>query len=63
MEQEEYYSTADWSANLYNHFGNQFDILSENWEYFYLKTKLYYSWAYTQNILKYLIKTIVQQYS
>jgi hypothetical protein len=63
VEQEEYYFTTDWSANLYNHFGNQFDILSENWEYFYLKTKMYYSWAYTQNILKYLIKTIVQQYS
>jgi hypothetical protein len=32
MEQGEHFSIAGGSANLYNHFGNQFDNLSENLE-------------------------------
>jgi hypothetical protein len=39
------------SANLYNHFGNQFGGFSENWEQCYLKTQLYHSWIYTQKML------------
>ena len=39
-------STADGSANLYNHFGNKYGSFSENWESIYLKTQQYYSWAY-----------------
>jgi hypothetical protein len=31
MEQGEHSSTAGESANLYNHFGNQFGSFSENW--------------------------------
>jgi hypothetical protein len=43
MEQEQHPSILGESANLYNHFGNLFGILSENWEEFYLKTQLYHS--------------------
>jgi hypothetical protein len=32
VEKGEHISIAGWSANLYNHFGNQFDSLSENLE-------------------------------
>ena len=32
VEQEEHSSIAAGIASWYNHFGNQFDILSENWE-------------------------------
>jgi hypothetical protein len=42
IEQEEHSSIAGGSANLYNHFGNQFGSFSENGEWFYLKTQLYY---------------------
>ena len=38
MEQGEHFFTACESANLHNHFGNQFGGFSENWEYFSLKT-------------------------
>ena len=44
------YSTADGSANLYNHSENQFGGFSKNWEYIYLKTQLYHSWPYTQKM-------------
>jgi hypothetical protein len=32
VEQGEHSSIAGGSANFYNHFGNQFDSFSENWE-------------------------------
>jgi hypothetical protein len=32
MEQGKHFSIADGSANLYNHFGNQSDGFSANWE-------------------------------
>jgi hypothetical protein len=32
MEQGEHSSTAGGRANLYNLFGNQFGVFSENWE-------------------------------
>jgi hypothetical protein len=49
MEQGGHSSIAGSSANLYNHSGNQFGSYSEKLEEFLLKTKLYHSWAYTQN--------------
>jgi hypothetical protein len=42
VEKEEHSSTGG-STNLYNHAGNQFGSFSENWDYFYFKTHLYYS--------------------
>jgi hypothetical protein len=52
---------AGGSANLYNPFGNKLGTFSENWEYFYFKTKLYYFWEnipklnhYTTGTLAYL---------
>ena len=32
MEQEKHSCIGSGSANMYNHFGNQFDGFSENWE-------------------------------
>jgi hypothetical protein len=51
-------SIAGKSANLYNHFGNQFVGFSENWEYFYLNSQLYHFWAYNQKILHHSTKTL-----
>jgi hypothetical protein len=39
-------------ASWYNHFGNQSGSFSDNWEYFYQRTPLYHSWAYTQRCFK-----------
>jgi len=39
VEQGEYFSIADRSLNLYNHFGKQCD----NWQEFYLKTQKHHS--------------------
>jgi hypothetical protein len=47
----EHSSIAGGSSNLHNLYGNQFAHFSENWEYFYLKTQLDLSWAYTQKML------------
>jgi hypothetical protein len=60
VEQGEQSIIAGGSAHLYIHFGNQFGIFSENWEYFYIKTQLSHSWAYTQKILQHLTKTLAQ---
>jgi hypothetical protein len=32
VEQREHFFIAGRSANLYNHFGNQFGVFSEKWE-------------------------------
>ena len=50
VEQGKHSSTASGSANLYNHFGHQYGSFLENWEFIYLKTQLYHSWAYTQRM-------------
>ena len=41
-------SITDGSTNMFNHFGNQYGCLSENWESIYLKTQQYESWAHSQ---------------
>ena len=57
VEQGEHF-LAGGSADLYNHFGNQLGIFLEN--QVYLKIQLYHSWAYTENILQHLTKTLAQ---
>jgi hypothetical protein len=49
LEKEEYYSIASGIASLGNHSGNQDGGSSENLTEYYLRTKLYHSWAYIQN--------------
>jgi hypothetical protein len=49
---EEHSSIAGGIASWYNHVGNQYDHSSENWTQCYLRTQLYYSWAYTQKMLQ-----------
>ena len=39
VEQGEYSSIAGGNANFYNHFGNQYDGFSEDWESTYLMTQ------------------------
>jgi len=61
MEQGgEYFLIGSGSINLDKHLGNQFDCLTDNWEYFYLKTQLYHSWAYSQKMIYYHKKTLAQ---
>jgi hypothetical protein len=60
VEQGDHFSMAGGSANLYSHYGNQYDVSSESWELIYLKTQLYHSWVYTQRILHHTIRTLVQ---
>jgi hypothetical protein len=57
VEEEEHSSTDDGIANWYNHSGNQSGGFSEYWKWFYLRTQLYYFWAYTQKMLQYIIRT------
>jgi hypothetical protein len=37
-------------TSWYNPSGNQSGCFSENWKYFYLRTQLFHSWAYTQKM-------------
>jgi hypothetical protein len=50
VEKKEHSSIADRIASWYNHSGKQSDSSSENYKKFYLKTQLYHSWAYTQEV-------------
>jgi hypothetical protein len=43
VEQEEHSSVAGGSANLYNHYGNQFCSFLKIWKLIYLKIKLVYN--------------------
>jgi hypothetical protein len=40
------------TASWYNHFGIQSGSSSENCTKYYLRTQLYYSWAYTKMMLQ-----------
>jgi hypothetical protein len=46
-EQGEYVFIALGIPNLYNYIGNHFGSVSDNLEYFHMKTQLYYFWTYT----------------
>jgi hypothetical protein len=60
VEQGRHSSIAHGTANLYYHSGNQFGGFSENWQYFYLKTLIYYSWTYSQRMIHHPTKTLAQ---
>jgi hypothetical protein len=60
VEKEQHSSTAGGLASWYNHSGNQSGDSSENWDYFYVKTQLYHSWAYTEKMFHYTTGTHVQ---
>ena len=42
-EKEEHFSTAGGSANLYNHFGNQYGDSSRKWDWVYDKIQQFHS--------------------
>jgi hypothetical protein len=57
MEKEKHSSIVGGIASWYNHYQNQFGGSSENWTYYYLRTQLCHSWAYTQKMLQNVIGT------
>jgi hypothetical protein len=57
VEKEEHSSIAGGIASWFDHSGNQSGRSSENRTYYYLRTQLYHSWAYTQKILHHVIRT------
>jgi hypothetical protein len=57
VEKEEHSSITSGIASWYNHSGNQSGGSSESWTKYYPKIQLYYSWAYTQKMFQYVIKT------
>jgi hypothetical protein len=57
VEKEEHCSIAGGIASWYNHSGNQCGGSSENWTYYYLRTQLHDSWAYTQMMLQHISRT------
>jgi hypothetical protein len=56
VEKEEHFSIAVGIASWYNHSGIQSGGSSQNWTYYYLRTQLYHSWAYTQKMLQLVIR-------
>jgi hypothetical protein len=57
VDKEKHSAIAGGIATWYNHPGNQFGSSSENWTYYYLRTQLYLSWAYTQKIFQLVRRT------
>ena len=53
VAQGECSSIAGGSANLHNHFGNQYSSFSEDWEVTYLNTQSYHLSAYLKDILSF----------
>ncbi|EGV93069.1 Retrovirus-related Pol polyprotein LINE-1 [Cricetulus griseus] len=49
VEKEENSSIAGGSANLYNHFGNQYGCFLGKWKSVYLKIQQFLSWAHSNN--------------
>jgi hypothetical protein len=58
VEKEKHSSIAGGIACLYNHSVNQSGVSSENLTLYYLRTKQYYSWAYTQKMLQYVRRNV-----
>jgi hypothetical protein len=57
VKKEEHSFIAGGIARYYNHSRNQSGCSSENWTSYYLRTQLYYSWAYMQKMLQHVIRT------
>jgi hypothetical protein len=57
VKKEEHSSIASGIASWYNRSGNQSGSSPENYTQYYLRTQLYHSWAYTQKMLQYVIRT------
>jgi hypothetical protein len=57
VEKEEHSSIAGGIASWYNHSGNWFVSSSENWPQYYWKIQQYHSWAYTQKMFQFVIRT------
>ena len=58
VEKKEHSSTAGGIESWYNHSGNQSDSSSEtSGARHFQRTLLYHSWAYTQRIPQYVIRT------
>ena len=60
VERRENSYIAGGRENLKSHFGNQFGSFSGNWEWIYLKTQFYHSWAYTLRMLHHTSSTLPQ---
>jgi hypothetical protein len=60
VEKYEHSSIVVGITSWYNHSGNQSGVSSENCTYYYLRTQLYHSWAYTQMILQCVTRTQAQ---
>jgi hypothetical protein len=56
VEKEKQSSIVGGISSWYNS-GNQSGSSSENWTWYYLRTQLYHSWAYTQKMLQHEIRT------
>jgi hypothetical protein len=56
VEKEEHSSIAGGIVNWYNHSQSQSGDSSENWTYYYMRTQLYHSWAYTQTMFQHIIR-------
>jgi hypothetical protein len=50
MKQGEHSPSVGGRANLYSHYGNQYDISAERWKSVYLKIQLNFSWEYIQSM-------------
>ena len=54
--EKDHYFIVDGIENWYNHSGNQSGGFLENWNYIYLKTQLYHSYAYTQKMFQHVTR-------
>jgi hypothetical protein len=63
IQNEKHSSIAGGIAKWYNPSGNHSGASLENWKYFYLKTELYHSWAYTQKMPHYTTRVHAPPYS
>jgi len=63
VEQSENFYIAGGSPNLYKHSENHSKSFSENWEYCYHRTQLYYSWAHIEKIIHSTTRTYAPLFS
>jgi hypothetical protein len=56
VEKDDHSSIAGGVESWYNHSGNKSGSSLENWTYYFLRTQLYHSWAYTQKTLQHVLR-------